>query len=258
MWGGLKVRRVNVVLPAYNEARALPALLERLSCLRASGLNASVIVVDDGSTDDTIGVVMNWAPRAGRVEVIRHAANSGLGAALRTGLLAAIEGLEDRDAVVVMDADDTHDPADIAEMIERLDDADVVIGSRFAEGGGTEGVPFHRQLLSEGSSALLRAVCPLPGVRDYTSGFRAYRAGVVKSALRSHIDVFDLPGFSVTAGLLLALGASGARINEVPVTIRYGRKAGRSKMPVWKTVRGILALVRAYRGWKKGRPAWTG
>lgn len=253
-------RRIAVVLPAYNEAGSLPGLLRRFLKAREAGLDEiTLIVVDDGSTDGTSGAVMNWTPGAGWVRVIRHAANRGLGAALGTGLSAAMEGLEDRDAVVVMDADDTHDPADIAGMIERLDDADVVIGSRFADGGGVEGVPVHRRLLSDLSSVLLRNLCPLPGVKDYTSGFRAYRAGALRAIVQSRLEVFGTPGFAVTAGLLLALGAAGARIGEVPVTVRYDRKKGPSKMHLWATVRGILTLVRQYRRGdrRKGAPVWT-
>jgi dolichol-phosphate mannosyltransferase len=233
---------VWIVLPAYNEAAGLPRLLEAVE--RGGGRAGwRVVVVDDGSADGTADVA-RWF--AGRLDltVLVHPENRGLAAAIRTGLEAACRGADPDDAVITMDADDTHRPEQIPEMLEALRDADVVIASRYAPGATQAGVPAHRTLLSAGVGWLLRLRFGLPGVRDYSCGYRAYRAELLQRALTAYGDrLIEARSFVVMTELLVKLAPFGPRIVEVPLDLRYDRKVGASKMPTMRTIAGYLRLI---------------
>lgn len=235
---------IFVVLPAYNEAEALPLLLGRLQSVSLTPFSPlSVIVVDDGSTDATKEHARSAQGLA--VEVIVHPENRGLSEAIRTGLLAAVERASDQDIIVTMDADDTHGPGPLSAMTALIEkDYDLVVASRYAPGARTFGVPLTRRVLSRAASVLCRAVHPIPGVRDYTCGYRAYRAALLREAfVRWGNDFISEPGFSCMVDILLKLHRLGARMTEVPLVLHYERKAGKSKMNVGRTVIQTLSLL---------------
>ena len=238
---------IVVVLPAYNEAGALPPLLRRLGDVSVGhfGSGLAVIVVDDGSSDGTAGAALAGAPPGLDVRVIPHGGNRGLNEALRTGLLAALERVGEDDIVVTMDADDTHAPGLISRMTMLIEEGnDVVVASRYAPGGRVRGVSFPRRVLSRGASLLFRAVYPVRGVRDYTCGYRAYRAGLLKEAFARWGDQFiSEPGFSCMVDILLKLSRLDAVVTEAPLVLRYGRKPGKSKMNVRRTMAQTLSLL---------------
>jgi dolichol-phosphate mannosyltransferase len=237
---------VLVVLPAYNEAENMRALVEGLSS-SLSGLAEPyrIAVVNDGSTDATGRLVEELARAGSGIDLINHPRNLGLAAALRTGLRTAVEQTKDEDVVVVMDADNTHPPALIEDMLREIRGGrDLVIASRFRPGAKTVGVPVVRQGLSLGASLLFRMLHPFPGVRDYTSGYRAYRAGLLKEAFRRHGgELIDQAGFGCMAALLLKLKTLKPRVVEVPLVLRYDQKRGQSKMRVLKTVWETVGLL---------------
>jgi len=238
---------ILVVLPAYNEEAALGPLLVRLARLEGQlRLALSVLVVDDGSTDDTAGAAAR-APLP--VMIVRHPVNRGLGEAIKTGLLAAVERADDEDVIVLMDADDTHSPALIQRMVDRIEEgSDVVIASRYLPESRVAGLSAWRRFLSAGASWVFRIACPVPGVKDYTCGYRAYRALVLRDAIgRWGADFVSEPGFTCNVDILLKLSALGAVFAEVPLILRYDRKPGASKMAVGRTTRQTLALLLRHR-----------
>jgi dolichol-phosphate mannosyltransferase len=176
---------------------------------------------------------------------IDHDVNRGLGEAIRTGLLAAIEGAVDRDIIVTMDSDNTHTPGLIARMVRGIREGnDVVIASRFQPGAHVCGVPFYRRILSRIASRLFRLAFPTPGVRDFTSGYRAYRAGVVKRAFDTYGGGFVAEsGFACMVDILLKLRRIDAIVSEVPLVLRYDMKYGVSKMLVVRTTLDTLQLL---------------
>jgi dolichol-phosphate mannosyltransferase len=245
--------RAHVVLPAYNEEAAIGRVLDRIDeALTRAGVGHAVFVVDDGSTDGTARVVAERAARRPSVRLERHAANLGLGPTLRDGLRAAAAAAEDGDVVVTLDADDTQPPELIPAMMQRIAaGADVVIASRYEAGARTLGVPWHRRALSGAGSMLFRWVLPIPGVRDFTCGYRAYRASVLKTAIQDFGDRFvDQQGFQSMVDVLLKLRDRGLTFAEVPLVLRYDAKSGASKMRVGATIGRTLLLLgqRRFRG----------
>jgi dolichol-phosphate mannosyltransferase len=240
-------RRIIVVLPAFNEALRIGVLLHHIhEAMAESRLSYQVVVVNDGSTDATEPIVRHCAEHM-PITLERHATNLGLGATIRDGLSKASEIAAEQDIIITMDADDTHTPGLILRMIRMISEGyDVVIASRYQHESLTVGVPLSRRLLSRGASLLMRAVFPIRGVRDYTCGFRAYRARILKQAIERYGRSFmDQEGFQCMVDILLKLRKMPLIFGEVPFVLRYDHKEGGSKMNVAKTVwKTILLLVK--------------
>jgi dolichol-phosphate mannosyltransferase len=240
---------IFVVLPAYNEAEALPRLLRRIASISRAhfGHSLRIIVADDGSADGTPELAHQVAAAENLcLEVVSHAVNQGLGAAIKTGLTTALARSNDHDDVIVtMDADDTHLPGLIPRMVQMIEEGnELVIASRFQPGARMLGIPRYRQLLSTGLSWLFRVVYPIPGARDYSCGYRAYRAGLLREAFERFGDtLFAERGFACMVDILIKLHLVGAIVNEVPMILRYDRKPGATKMPVKKTIVQTFRLL---------------
>ncbi|RPG12045.1 MAG: glycosyltransferase [Proteobacteria bacterium TMED72] len=247
--GGGNRSMVVIALPAFNEAETLPLLLEAIEqAMLENGIEYRVIVVDDGSVDATAEVAERLSHTM-PISLVQHGENRGLGEAIRTGLFAATENAEPRDIIVTMDSDNTHTPGLIARMVRGIREGnDVVIASRYRQGAHIRGVPRYRRALSFGARVVFSVVFPTPNVRDFTCGFRAYRADVLQEAFRIYGDDFvGQSGFSCMVDILLKLRRLGAIMSEVPLILRYDQKFGASKMMVMKTTLDTVRLVIARR-----------
>lgn len=236
---------VVITLPAFNEAETLPVLLEAIrASMDENHIDYRVVVVDDGSTDDTARVARELSQQM-PLTLIEHGENRGLGEAIRTGLVAATLGAEARDIIVTMDSDNTHTPGLIARMVRGIREGnDVVIASRYRQGAQIRGVPRYRRILSFGARLLFSVAFPTTNVRDFTSGFRAYRAEVLQRAFATYGDQFvSQSGFSCMVDILLKLRRLDAIMSEVPLILRYDQKFGASKMVVMNTTLDTLRLV---------------
>ncbi|WP_033438776.1 glycosyltransferase [Saccharothrix sp. NRRL B-16314] len=235
--------RAHVVLPAYNEAASLPPLLHRLAEVALTE-QLTAWVVDDGSSDGTAEVAIAGVPGLD-VRLVSHPVNLGLGQAVQSGLRAVLAEAGEDDVVVVMDADDTHDP----DLIRQLESeiaagADVVICSRFVAGGDDATAPALRRLLSRGAAVLFRQVLRVDGVRDFTSGFRAYRVSLLTRAAEHWGErLIEERGFACMVELLLKLRHCRPVVAEVPLTLRYDRKQGPSKIRIARTVGQYVKLL---------------
>jgi len=218
--------RVAVVLPMYNEAGNVAALLERLEAVRKqSGLDLIALAVDDGSRDATNARLTTLGPRFPFLKVVRHTRNRGMAAALRTGIAEALaEHSPGFDALAFMDADLTHAPEDVPRLLAPIaeDTADFVLGSRYVPGGRMRGVPWARRVISIVGNAAVRRLLGVP-IGDLTSGFRAARTEVFRAiALQEN-------GFGIQLEGTVKAHRAGFRIAEVPITLGV-RKNGYSKM----------------------------
>jgi dolichol-phosphate mannosyltransferase len=241
----VRTTQVRVVLPAYNEEETIGILLERLDqAFQEAGLRGSVLVVNDGSTDRTAEVVRSHRGHL-PVELLDLNPNRGLAGAIRAGLETGAGCAGPDDIILTMDADNSHTPGLILRMVRMvLEGNDVVIASRYQPGARVVGVPYHRQLMSLGAAALFRVMAPIPGVRDYTCGYRAYRADLIRRALNHYGQEFiTQPGFGCMAEILLKLRAFDPIINEAPLILRYDLKFSTSKMKVLRTVKQTLGLL---------------
>jgi dolichol-phosphate mannosyltransferase len=238
--------RLWIVLPAFNEAQNLPAIFAGFRRLTRDTFNLriEVILVNDASTDNTNEVAQQCAGEL-RLEILVNPENRGLAETLMRGVLEATKKADDEDVIVSMDADNTHIPGQILRMARKVQEGlDVVIASRYRTGAVVRGVPLHRRFLSRGLSLLFRIVYPVPGVRDYSSGFRAYRAAVLKEtfAMRNQ-DLFARDGFACMVGILLRLHRENAVFGEIPIVLRYDQKEGASEMRISRTVFNTLGLL---------------
>lgn len=240
---------IHVVLPAYNEEENLPGLLAAFAALVAHAEEPyRIYVVDDGSADGTAAAAEGFS-RSLDVRVLRHGANRGLGEALRTGFSAALADAAPDDAVITMDSDNTHSPDYVPAMAEKLrrERLDMVVASRYCPAAGQTGVPSLRRVLSGGGNLLFRLVLRLPGLRDYTCGYRCFRAGKLREAMELFGDDFvTRRDFSVTGEITLRMRRVTRAFGEVPFVLHYERKHGRSKMRVLRTVFSTLRLL--FRG----------
>jgi dolichol-phosphate mannosyltransferase len=239
---------IHILLAAYNEEKALGDVLNGIARTLADG-RYKIWVVDDGSTDGTVDVLLRWRTAVPLV-VVRHEVNKGLGAALLTGFSSLIPVLFPEDVVVTLDADNTHSPVQIPALVDPIEcgHADIVVASRFVPGARLVGVPVYRQLLSSVAAILFRFVIPIRGLRDYTCGYRAYRGDFLKKGQEKWGGLFTEKGFAAVAEIMVKLGSLRPRVRELPLILRYDRKPGASKMILGQTIlRNIAVMIRLRR-----------
>ncbi len=249
-----------IFLPAYNEAQALPVLLPKLhEAMTAAGHAYRLVVVDDGSEDGTAAILDSFRDRL-PLDVIAHPINRGLGETERDGFEFAAARAGRHDVIVRIEGDNTHEPEYVFQLLETLAlGFDVVNTSRFQPGGGQLGVNRFRAFVSRSANLFMRAVFGIPGVRDYSCGFRAYRAAVVQDAIRifgnNFIQLRGL-GFTSTLEMIVKLHLLKCRFAEVPFVLRYNQKeAGSSKMVTSVTMMGYITMAILYHwpwgGWRR-------
>jgi dolichol-phosphate mannosyltransferase len=238
---------VAFVLPAFNEERDLPALLRRISSTMADQpFRYHVVIVDDGSKDRTAEIAEEFA-KTMPIRLVRHVVNQGLGAAIQTGLSEAVKGA---DFIVTMDSDNSHDPMYVRNMVDFLNerkDMGLVIASRYRPGSEVKGLASYRKLLSYGCFFTMKLLVPYRGVRDYSTGFRCYRASTLhRLILHYGSQMVQETGFVCQLELLLKLRAVNAQAAEIPYVLRYDLKEGASKLRIWRTVKRYFAVVHRY------------
>jgi dolichol-phosphate mannosyltransferase len=227
--------RVAAVVPAFNEAGKIGQVVRKIP-RRYAGC---VIVVDDCSSDGTA----EEARAAGAEKVVRHPTNRGVGAGIRTGLMAAKEaGLE---FGVILSGDDQHDPDELPRVLAPLfaGEADLVQGSRWLPGGATPGIPADRRWLTRLYPLLFRWVSGYAST-DGTNGFRAFRLAMLDDP-RIRLEQGWLDRYELEPYLLYQAVRCGYRVREVPVTVRYHGR-GTTKMRLfhdgWRILRPLVFL----------------
>jgi dolichol-phosphate mannosyltransferase len=224
-----------VVLPTFNERENLvaisAAILEALP-------GATLLVVDDSSPDGTGDIAEQLAAADARIRVRHRAAKQGLGRAYLDGFGVALSG--GAGVVVQMDADWSHDPADLPALVAPItgDRADLVIGSRYTKGGGVEDWGLFRRLVSRGGSTFARYVLGL-APHDLTGGFKAWRASTLAAVPFKGVRA---GGYVFQIEMTYRASRFGARVVEVPIIFR-DRRLGQSKMSRRIIVEALFVVV---------------
>jgi dolichol-phosphate mannosyltransferase len=214
------IGRVLVIIPTYQERENVSPIVARV---RSAVPEADILIADDNSPDGTGKIADELAAIDDHVQVLHRPAKNGLGAAYVAGFAVALAA--GYDVIVEMDADGSHQPEQLPSLLSALATADVVLGSRWVEGGQVSNWPKSREILSRGGNAYARIALGIP-LRDATGGYRAYRAKVLRS--------FDLTtvrsqGYCFQVDMALRSWERGYRIVEVPITF-VERELGASKM----------------------------
>lgn len=226
--------RVLVVLPTYNEAENIEHVLGRI---RGALPDAGVLVVDDSSPDGTAELAERVGKELGAVEVLRRPGKAGLGSAYRAGFAWGLErGWE---ALVEMDADLSHEPEALPALVAPLEEGyDLSVGSRYIPGGSIPNWAWHRRLLSEGGNRYASLMLGL-GVADSTSGFRAYRAEMLR---RIDLTKVRADGYGFQIEMVDQVRSHGGRVTEVPIRF-VDRVEGKSKMSGRIVVEALLLVT---------------
>lgn len=231
--------RILVILPTYNEAENVIGLTE---LILEQDQRIHVLVVDDASPDGTAERVEDLKAREPRVHLIRRAGKLGLGTAYLAGFRFGLD--EGYSFVFTMDCDFSHNPRYLPQMIDKLSECDLVVGSRYVKGGGIENWPWYRLLLSRFANFYARTLLRLE-LHDCTAGFRGYRREVLEG-----VDPFDVrsSGYSFLEEMAWKVSRAGFSIAEVPIVFEQ-RQAGSSKiesreiyLAAWKVL--VTALRR--------------
>lgn len=237
---------ILVVIPTYNERESLPAIVARV---RASVPEAHVLIADDNSPDGTGAIADGIAESDDSIKVMHREGKAGLGAAYLAGFAWALD--HGYQVVVEMDADGSHQPEQLPALLAALRDADLVLGSRWVDGGGVMNWPRSRELLSRGGNRYTRLMLGVP-LHDATGGYRAFRASTLR---RLDLDEVASQGYCFQVDLAWRAVQRGMRVVEVPILF-VERTAGSSKMSqrivaeaLWRvTVWGVAERWNRLRG----------
>jgi dolichol-phosphate mannosyltransferase len=225
--------RILVSLATYNEHGNLkPLITDILQQLPA----AQVLVIDDNSPDGTGQLADDLADADPRIHVLHRPGKLGLGTATLAAMRYAMD--HDYDYLQNMDADFSHQPRYLPALIAGMNKYDVMIGSRYVKGGGSENWPWTRQLISRGVNAMVRFLMRVP-VRDASGAFRCYRVAKLR---QTRLDRVISRGYSFQQEVLYRCRKAGCRIGEIPI-IFANRRAGASKVNTREAVRSILTLL---------------
>lgn len=248
---------IVILLPAYNEEDSLPQLMPKIKdTMNLFGEPYKVIVCNDGSSDNT-GVLLKELASHMPLEIIEHRINRGLGESIRDLFERAEQLVTDSDIIIRLDCDDTHEPEFIPNLVRKVREGyDVVIASRFAKGGGQLGVSKYRATISNAANLFMKMFFPISGLREYSCGFRAFNAAIIKKAISFYgNDFIQLKGLGFTCTLekVVKLKILGARFGEEPFVLRYDQKVSNSKMVGSVTTLGYFVMTMLYHwpwgGW---------
>ncbi len=227
--------RAVVCLPTYNERENIEPMLRALG--EVLDADDRVLVIDDGSPDRTSDVVRRLAAEDSRIHLRERSGKLGLGTAYVDGFKWAIE--RGYDAVVEMDADLSHDPADVPRLLDALAEADLVIGSRYVTGGAVVNWGIGRRLLSAAGNLYARLLLGYR-IKDSTAGFRAYRTAALAV---EDLDSITSEGYAFQIEMTRRFHRRGLRIREVPITF-VERAQGSSKMSRRIAAEALMSVTR--------------
>jgi len=222
---------ISIVIPTYNERNNIDPLCNKIAISLNSKYEYELIFVDDNSPDATYEEINNLMQKYPMIHLIKRKGKLGLGSAVREGFNKA-----SGDYWIMMDADLSHDPIYLVDIIKALDSNDVVIGSRHVKGGGVKNWPFYRKFISSVASYIARMILTVP-VKDITSGFAGFR----KEILEDTLTKLTPKGFKILVEIIVHL--KHAKIKEIPI-IFVDRQYGKSKLSFKEIIVFLLLCFR--------------
>ncbi|MFA6423019.1 MAG: glycosyltransferase family 2 protein [Patescibacteria group bacterium] len=235
--------KILFITPTYNEKENIGKLIPLV--LDVNG-NIEILVIDDNSPDGTGELVDNMAKDDPRIKILHRKGKLGIGSAYVEGFKYAIKN--QYDLIFQMDADLSHDPKYIPELIRKSEKYDLVLGSRWVKGGGVIGWPFYRYLTSWGANLLTRSLLRLKP-KDITTGYRCYKVEVLK---KINLDEIVSTGYAFMEELIFRVQRAGFKIGEIPI-IFVDRKIGKSKMGIKEIISSARAVFKLLMKQKKTR-----
>ncbi|GAA1108424.1 polyprenol monophosphomannose synthase [Nesterenkonia jeotgali] len=226
--------KILTIIPTYDEIDALPGTVSRL---RAAVPDSDVLIVDDNSPDGTGEFADELSAEDPQINVLHRTAKNGLGGAYIAGFGWGLE--RGYDVLVELDADGSHQPEQLPKLLAKVDEADLVIGSRWVPGGSVVNWPLHRIAISRAGSLYSRTMLGL-NVRDITAGFRAFRRSVLEEIDLSSIESV---GYGFQVDMTFRVAGMGKTIAEVPITF-VERTQGVSKMSSNIVVEAMVNVTR--------------
>ncbi len=226
---------VGVILPTYGEAENIGRLIDDIENLQ---LNASILVIDDSSPDKTAEIVQEKQRRYPNVMLYVRPKKTGLGTAITDGFKIFLAAEQPPKYVFTMDADYSHNPQDIPQLLSAMSEADcgIVIGSRYVKGGKTQGWPFTRKIISKTANFIARASLGLK-LHDCTSGYRCYSTVFLREAIGNlHSHTYEIQIETVRQAAL-----RNFEVKETPVLF-VNRKQGKSKLS-WTEIKSYLSYT---------------
>jgi dolichol-phosphate mannosyltransferase len=239
--------RSLIIIPTYNERDNLRPLLEQIF---AFAPDTDLLIVDDNSPDGTGELADETAQTNARVHVLHRPGKLGLGTAYIAGFRYAVE--QGYDVAFEMDADFSHDPRYLPDFLKAIEEADLVIGSRYVQGGGTPNWSLLRRFISGGGNTFARFMLRLP-IHDCTAGFRCYRRRVLESI---DLDTIESQGYAFQVELAYRVYKHGFKIVETPIIFK-DRRVGKSKMSRKIFIEGFTWVLRARFGRQKHEAVTT-
>lgn len=235
--------KILTIIPTYDEIDALPGTVARL---RAAVPDTDVLIVDDNSPDGTGELADELSAQDPQIHVVHRTAKTGLGGAYIAGFRWGLD--RDYDLLVELDADGSHQPEQLPKLLAKIDEADLVIGSRWVPGGSVVNWPLHRVAISRAGSLYSRTLLGLK-VRDITAGFRVFRRSVLEEI---DLGSIESVGYGFQVDMTFRVAGMGKTIAEVPITF-VERTQGVSKMSSNIVVEAMLNVTR----WGLGARART-
>lgn len=250
-------RRFFVLVPVLNEAANLPRLSQSLAALHrefAEHFQVRVILIDDGSVDDTAGLARQAAAEAGfPLEILRHETNLGPGKAFHTGFSHLFPLLREDDLVLTIEGDNTSRLELVKQMLTRMGEGyQVIFASPYMYGGAIINTSTFRVFLSAVANLFVKEMLGLHGLLTVSSFFRLYRGAALKILQRRYgPGIVERAGFECMVEMAMKMVFCGLSISEVPMVLDTKARAGKSRMKIGRTIRGYLTLWFQKRAWQR-------
>jgi dolichol-phosphate mannosyltransferase len=240
---------IKIIFCAFNEEQNLLDFIPNIA-KELEALNYEIIACIDGSQDDSLKLLNNFKSIY-PIKILPIQNQRGLGIAYKKLFLHIIENSSDQDLIISLDADNTHNPNQIKEMINHFENnnLDFLVASRFCDHSVMNKFPIYRQFISKSISILLRILFPIRKIsgqklKDYTSGFRIYRSQKLKELYKNLGNKFiKEPEFTYTCELLINLSRFNLRCDEIAISYDYEKKIGKSKLRILKNFKRLIIML---------------